>query len=187
SELPLDLAYSRFVRATDYEQRLEQHERRILVGSTVRLHDNPFQNARWSHEFRVYVKALPIESNDSEKENVDKNQNALAEPLSEYVQKVVFRYSDDCSNCIHIVEKPPFQSISSCSRDSSVSITLLFRDPDHTCTIFHYALRLPESEDSGPMIHESVRTIIFVNPSEMMMKLLKLPKEVPVLAPAPAP
>jgi len=47
TEAHLDVAYSRFLLATDYERRLEQHERRILAGSMSRRLVRSLAN-RWT-------------------------------------------------------------------------------------------------------------------------------------------
>ncbi|KAH8330005.1 hypothetical protein KR067_013096 [Drosophila pandora] len=169
----LDLAYSRCVLATDYEQRLEQYERRLLLGSVAQTLDSSIHNGRWTHQFRVYIKALK----EGEVAKAAADMDDSYEPLADYAQKVVFRFSDDCNDCIHIVESPPFESGTFCNNNTTVSVTLLFLDTSHTCTIFHHGVTMPLPSNSRS-IQESVRTIIFVNPSDRMKGMLKIPVDV---------
>lgn len=176
-----DLAYSRCVLATDYEQRLEQYERRLLLGSVAQTLDSSIHNGRWTHQFRVYIKALK----EGEVAKAAADMDDSYEPLADYAQKVVFRFSDDCNDCIHIVESPPFESGTFCNNNTTVSVTLLFLDTSHTCTIFHHGVTMP-LHSSSRSIQESVRTIIFVNPSIRMKGMLRIPVDVePEIADAP--
>ncbi|KAH8321162.1 hypothetical protein KR074_008976, partial [Drosophila pseudoananassae] len=166
----LDLCYSRCILANDYEQSLEQYERRVLLGSFAQALDRSIHNGRWSHKFSVYMKAIK----EGDVANAAANLPDSYEPLADYAVKVVFRFSDNCSNCIHLVESPPFESGAFCNDDTKVTVTILFRDSSHTCTIFHHYVSMA-LDPNNPSIQETVRTIFFVNPSNMMKRMLKIP------------
>ncbi|EDW72190.1 uncharacterized protein Dwil_GK10265 [Drosophila willistoni] len=169
----MDISQSRYLLDPHFSERSEEQHKRIIIGSISRRLDEP-RDRRWTHQFRVYVKAEPVDSNNGN--NVELDEDELH--LGDFVQQVVFRFSDECANCISIVDGPPFQSNSYCSQDLSVTLTLLFRDVHHSCTIFHHQLKLQSFDALGQeqpcVLSEHVETITFVNPSRRMMKMLKV-------------
>ncbi|XP_030382084.1 protein AF-9 homolog [Scaptodrosophila lebanonensis] len=152
-----DITHSRYLLSTDFGERQKQYEKHIIIGSCARRLERR-REGRWTYTFRVYVKGT---------ENED---------IYDYVQKVVFRFSDECANRICIVDRAPYQAISYCNAEFPVTLTLFFRDVNQTCVIFHHGLKLcPHGLGDEPpdALQETHQTITFVNPSTRMLKFLR--------------
>ncbi|EDW30647.1 GL26735 [Drosophila persimilis] len=183
-DAPNEIAYSRNLRDHRTSGRRLEVEKKIVIGSFARRLEEPI--GEWSHHFQVYLRSMY----ENENPNAAGGQRNPQQPrVSDFVSKAVFRFLGPCPEYVEIVERGPFTVSSYCCGSLKVIVTLIFRVRYHTCGIVRHLITVPA--DGVPQIYslnKRVQSIIFVNPSPRMKRMLRFtPKPIDLTKDNPDP